>query len=89
MASKGPTPFKLIFLFKKRPDMTQAQFNEHWSNVHGRTVTQFPVFQKHVRKYKRVWHVLFPYSFEDLTSHFKIDGNELFHYVLNSNIFSA
>jgi hypothetical protein len=54
MASENPAPFKMIFLIKKRPDMTETQFIEHWSGVHAHTAMQFPVFPNKVRKYSQV-----------------------------------
>ena len=42
---------KLIVAIHRRPDMTVAEFQDHWRETHARLVKENPATRRYIRKY--------------------------------------
>jgi hypothetical protein len=50
---RGEGPVRCLVLLKKRPEMTQEEFNDYWLRVHGEIAKDYP----HVIRYSQL-HLL-------------------------------
>ncbi|CAL1696219.1 unnamed protein product [Somion occarium] len=48
---------RVVCLIKRRPDLTQEQFSEHWSKNHGRIFTSLKAVKENIIRYNQ-FHVL-------------------------------
>ncbi|CAL1696218.1 unnamed protein product [Somion occarium] len=48
---------RVVFLIKRRPDLTHEQFSEHWSKNHGRIFTSLKIVKENIIRYNQ-FHIL-------------------------------
>jgi len=44
---------KLICFIKKKPELTRAEFRDHWLNQHGPLIDSLPDFRRHIVRYEQ------------------------------------